>query len=107
VVARGDILWAELREPMGRRPVCVLTRTVAIPVLDRVTVAAITRTVRGIRSEVPVGEDEGLHEPSVVNCDDLAVVPQRSLDPEPLGHLDEDKRLALDQALRFALDIRY
>ena len=34
---------------------CVLTRDTVIDVLSRITVAPITRTVRGIHSEVPVG----------------------------------------------------
>jgi mRNA interferase MazF len=107
VVARGELYWAELGPPAGRRPVCVLTRNVAISVLRTVTCAPITRTVRGIRSEVEVGPEQGLPAVSAITCDNLLTVLQTSLDPEPVGRLDGVKRAQLDQALRYALDIRY
>jgi mRNA interferase MazF len=106
VVARGDIVWADLGPPAGRRPVCVLTRDAAIDVLAAITCAPITRTVRGIRSEVDVGPGEGLPGPSVISCDNLLTVPKSVMD-EPVGRLDLDARARLDQALRFALDIQY
>jgi len=87
--------------------VCVLTRDAAIPVLHSVTCAPITRTVRGIRSEVGVGRDEGLPVASVITCDTLVTIPQAVLDPEPVGRLDVAARAALDRALRYALDIQY
>jgi len=107
VVARGEIYWADLGPPAGRRPVCVLTRDAAIEVLTAVTCGPITRTLRGIASEVEVGPDQGLPEPSVISCDNLVTVPRASLDPRPVGRLDEIKRSELDRALRYALDIRY
>jgi mRNA interferase MazF len=107
VVARGELYWAELGPPAGRRPVCVLTRDAAIAVLRTVTCAPITRTIRGIRSEVEVGPEQGLPEVSVISCDNLLTIPQGALDPAPVGRLDEARRAALDGALRYALDIRY
>jgi mRNA interferase MazF len=107
VLARNDIVWADLGAPAGRRPVCVLTRDAAIPVLTAVTCAPITRTVRGIRSEVEVGPEQGLPERCVIACDTVVTVPIADIDPEPVGHLDEVARAALDGALRFALDIVY
>ncbi len=84
---------------------CVVTRDAAIEVLASVACAPITRTIRGIRSEVDVGPDEGLPEPSVVSCDNLITIPRQLLDPEPVGRLDADRRVALDHALRYALGI--
>ena len=107
MVARGEIYWADLGEPAGRRPVCVLTRDAAAGVRASVTCAPITRTVRGIDSEVPIGPDQGLHEPGVINCDNIVTIPKWSVDRDPTGHLDELKRAALDRALRYALDIHY
>jgi mRNA interferase MazF len=107
VVARGDIIWADLGPPAGRRPVCVLTRDAAIPVLTAVTCAPITRTIRGIHSEVGVGPDRGLPELSVITCDNVITVPKGTLDDHPVGHLDLHARIRLDQALRYALDIQY
>jgi mRNA interferase MazF len=107
VVARGDIIWADLGEPAGRRPVCVLTRDAAIPVLTSVTCAPITRTIRGIASEVEVGTDQGLPEDSVIVCDNVLTLPQAQLDPEPAGRLDGVHIAALDRAFRYALGIRH
>jgi mRNA interferase MazF len=107
VVARNEIYWADLGPPAGRRPVCILTRNAAIEVLASVTCAPITRTIRGIHSEVEVGTDEGLPEPCVISCDNLITLPQDSLDEDPVGRLDEASRAVLDRALRYALDIVY
>jgi mRNA interferase MazF len=87
--------------------VCVLTRDAAIEVLVAVTCAPITRIIRGIRSEVQIGPPEGLPEASVVSCDNLVTVPKATLDPDPVGRLDLEKRVELDRALRYALDIQY
>ena len=107
MVARSEIYWADLGPPAGRRPVCVLTRDAAIGVLVSVTCAPITRTVRGIRSEVEVGPQHGLPDVSVISCDSLLTLPQAVLDPVPVGRLDAATRVELDRALRYALDIRY
>lgn len=107
MVARTEIYWADLGPPAGRRPLCVLTRDPAIAVLTAVTCAPITRTIRGIRSEVEIGVDEGLPEACVISCDNLMTVPIADLDRDPVGRLDEIKRAQLDRALRYALDIIY
>jgi len=107
VVARGDIIWADLGPPADRRPVCVVTHDAAIEVLTAVTCAPVTRTRRGIRSEVEVGPAEGLPEQCVVTCDNLLTIPKASLDREPVGHLNLAGRVVLDQALRYMLDIQY
>jgi mRNA interferase MazF len=107
VVTRGDIVWADLGAPAGRRPVCVLTRDAALAVLTAVTCAPITRTIRGIRSEVNVGTTEGLPAPSVISCDNVITIPLASLDDDSVGHLDLHRRAELDRALRYALDIQY
>jgi mRNA interferase MazF len=75
--------------------------------LTSVTCAPITRTIRGIRSEVKIGSDEGLPELCVISCDNVLTVPLDHLDRGPIGHLDEIKRSQLDRALRYALDIAY
>ena len=107
MVARNDIYWADLGPPAGLRPLCVLTRDAAIGVLTSVRCAPITRTIRGIRSEVAVGSEQGLPEPCVISCDNVITVPIDVLDARPVGHLDEVVRAALDRALRYALDIVY
>lgn len=100
-------MWADLGPPAGRRPVCILTRDAAIAVLTAITCAPITRTIRGIRSEVQVGPAEGLPDQSVISCDNLITIPTTLLGSEPVGLLDLNSRIKLDQALRYALDIQY
>jgi mRNA interferase MazF len=107
VVARAEIFWADLGPPAGRQPVCVLTRDPAIRALLTVTCAPITRTIRGIASEVEVGHEEGLGESCAISCDNLLTIRQTQLDAQPIGRLDEVRRAQLDRALRYALDIRY
>jgi mRNA interferase MazF len=87
--------------------VCVLTRDAAITVLTAVTCAPITRTIRGIKSEVAIGVEQGLPEACVISCDNVVTVPLGDLDDDPVGRLDEVKRSELDRALRYALDIVY
>lgn len=107
MVARGEVYWADLGPPAGRRPVCVVIRDAALDVLTSVTCAPITRTIRAIRSEVELGSEHGVPEPCVITCDNLITIPIDVLDDEPVGHLDEVGRGRLDQALRYALDIVY
>jgi mRNA interferase MazF len=102
---RGDVLLATLPDPVGRRPVLVVTRSAAIPVRTAVTVAPITRTVRGIRSELPLDQRHGLRTRSVANCDSLQTIPKDAL-RRRVGTLANDELPALDRALRYALDIR-
>lgn len=78
MVARGDVCWLELADE-GRRPVCVLTRAAALPVLRNVSVALVTRTVRGIPTEVQLGERDGMPVECAISLDNLRTVPQRLL----------------------------
>ena len=49
----------------------MVTRSEAITVLNRILVAPITRTVRGIPTEIRLGIDDGLPEPCVASFDNL------------------------------------
>lgn len=44
---------------------------------------------------------------TAISCDNIVTIPQVTLDRQPVGRLDEVKRVELDGALRYALDIRY
>jgi mRNA interferase MazF len=71
-----------------------------------VTVAPITRTVRGIASEVALDRRHGLRAASVAACDSLQTIATDALGRRPLGRLSPDELPALDRALRYALGIR-
>ena len=73
----GEIWFAAT--PGGDRPVLVLTRD---PVADRigsVVVAAITRTLRGVVSELELSaQQDGLPSDCVVNFDNIHTIPRNS-----------------------------
>ena len=98
-----EILWANLPAPIGRRPVLLLTRTAAYPYLNKVIVAEVTSTIRGIPQEVSLGRREGLVRPSVVNLDNVHVVPQGLLG-DRIGALAAGRQDEVKRALGYALD---
>jgi mRNA interferase MazF len=106
-VKRGEVYWTTFPPPLQRRPALVVTRTAALPVRTRVTVAPVTTRIRGIHSEVPLGRAEGLPKESIAGCDNLQTISQSALDPEPIGWLDISRIPELDAAVRYALEIRY
>jgi mRNA interferase MazF len=67
-----------------------------------VTVVEVSRSARGIPTEVPLGKREGLARKCVANADNLVTIPKTWLDSR-IGALSADKTDALDAALRFAL----
>jgi len=75
VVARGEIWWGETPDEQGR-PFLVVSRDAANAVMHRVLVAPVTRRIRGIPSELPVGPDEGLPVKSVASFDNLRPFPK-------------------------------
>ena len=84
----------------------IVTRTAAIAVRNAVTVAPVTRTIRDIPTEVPLGRRHGLKARSAANCDSLQTIPKQAVRKGPIGRLAADELAALDRALRFALGIR-
>jgi mRNA interferase MazF len=66
---QGDVWWAEAEDK--RRPVLVITRSHAIPVLKRIVVAPVSRTVRGIPTEIRLGPSEGLSSDCAASFDNL------------------------------------
>ena len=75
--AQCEIWWAETEDDI--RPVLVVSRDRAIQGLRRIMVAPITRTVRGIPTEVPLDVDDGMNEQCAANFDNLRVIPKSSL----------------------------
>jgi mRNA interferase MazF len=87
-----------------RRPVLVLTREHAVDRLSHVTGAPITGTARGIRTEVPVGPDNGLHQASVVSCDNIVTIAKSELG-DRIGFLLDHQEAALAAAILWAFDL--
>ena len=78
-VKQGEIWQFEFARPDRRRPVLVLTRQDVLHHLSSVTVAPITRTIRGLPNEVVVGTEVGLKVTSAVNLDNVTTVPKAGL----------------------------
>ncbi|MEW6471394.1 MAG: type II toxin-antitoxin system PemK/MazF family toxin [Actinomycetota bacterium] len=102
VPARGEVWWCEPPN-VGRRPVVVLTRDVAIPRLRRALVAPCTTTVRGLPSEVLLepGEDP-VPRPSAVNLDSVESVSIAAL-VDRLGRLSDERMRQICEALAVAV----
>ncbi len=101
---RGEVWWARLPAPAGRRPVVLVSRDQAYAVRALVTVAPVTTRARGIPVEIPLGADEGLPRPCVANIDAVQTVRKSWLESRA-GALAPRKLAALDKALRFALGL--
>ena len=100
MVNRGDVCWCDLPEG-GRRPVLVLTRTAAIPVLNRVLIAPLTRSIRGIPTEVRLEEKDGVPDACVISFDNVQRAP-RALLGEPIASLSGPRMLDVCKALAIA-----
>jgi mRNA interferase MazF len=98
-----DIMWANLPSPIGRRPVLLLTRTAGYGYLNKVWIAEITSTIRNIPQEVLLGKNEGLSGPSVVNFDNIHVIPKANLDQQ-VGAVGLKRHREIKRALGYALD---
>ncbi len=97
---QGEIWWAESEDK--RRPVLVVTRSEAIAVLAGIVVAPVTRTIRGIPSEVRLGTDENLEVECVASFDNLQRVLRSSLTSR-IGNLGQRSN-ELCRAMKAAID---
>ncbi|MDQ3661534.1 MAG: type II toxin-antitoxin system PemK/MazF family toxin [Actinomycetota bacterium] len=99
---RAEVWWGELPE-VGRRPFLVMTRNAAIPVLNAVLAAPVSRTVRGIPTEVCLGPDDGMPVECAATLDNLRVVAKAHL-VERACVLSPVRMAAACSALRTAVD---
>ncbi len=101
--SRGEVWWCELPD-VGRRPVVVLSRDVAIPRLRRALIAPCTTTIRGLASEVLLepGEDP-VPRRCVANLDSVESVAAAVL-VERIGRMSDNRLRQLCSALGVATD---
>src|SRR2546423_1081401 len=76
---RGDVFLVKFKEPDKRRPAVILTRTEAIPSLNAVTVVPITGTIREVRSQVLLDEDDGMDKSCVLNVDNIQTISKEKM----------------------------
>ena len=101
---RGEVWWADLPAPVGPRPVVILTRDSVANTSGSVVVGLVTRTVRGMPTEVRLGRREGLPMPSVANLDNILTVPRARL-IRHMGACSRQKISEIDAALKVALGL--
>jgi mRNA interferase MazF len=101
---RGEVRWYTFKSPDKRRPVLLLTRTSAITILNSVTVAPITKTVRDIPSEVLLTVEDGMRTTCAANCDNLQTVMQARVG-ELITQLSLNRMEEVKDAISFALGL--
>lgn len=102
MVAQAEI-WLMTTPNQKVRPVLVVTRDEAIPVVNNVVVAPLTSTIREIPTCIAVGRDDGIDHDSVASFDNLAAVPKNVLSTR-LGALGPDGRDRICAALAALAD---
>jgi len=71
---RGEIRGFAFAAPDKRRPVLLLTRDDVIDRLNEIIAVPVTRTIRGIESEVPLSPEDGMPTVCALNLDHLGIV---------------------------------
>ncbi len=99
---RGDVCWYTFKTPDKRRPVLILTRDSALAVLNTVTIAPITSTIRSIPTEVVLTEEDGLPSTCAANFDNLQTVPKGNIGNR-ITRLTSRKMKDAAAAIAFAL----
>lgn len=102
MIQRGEVWEADLAAVV--RPVVVVTREVAIPVLTRLVCVAITKTGHGHPAEVELSRAHGVDEPSFANCDWVITLEKDRL-LRRRGHLDSVALRRVNAALVLALGL--
>lgn len=101
-MSRGEVWWVRGAGDQ-RRPHLVLTRDVAIPLLNALVAVPATRTVRGLPSEVLLEEEDGMPLACALALDNIARIPKQRFEQRicalSTGRLDE-----VCAALRYATD---
>ena len=101
---RGEIWWAELEPPAGRRPVLLLSRGEAYSIRSLIVVAPVTTRIRHIASEVTLGTDDGMPQDCVANFDTITTIPKDCLQSR-ITTLNAKKLREVETAIRFALGL--
>jgi len=98
---RGEVWWADLPSPLGRRPVLLLSRDEAYAVRNAVTVAEVTTTIRSIPVEVLLDQNDGMPKKCVVNLDTLATI-RKDLLKSRITTLSSEKVMKVNEGIKFA-----
>ncbi|MFH1442118.1 MAG: type II toxin-antitoxin system PemK/MazF family toxin [Candidatus Omnitrophota bacterium] len=98
---RGEVWWAEQPEPIGRRPVVLLSRDEAYEARNAVSIAQITTTIRNIPVEVQLDEKDGLPHKYVINLDTITTI-RKAIITKRICSLRAEKIEQINKAIKFA-----
>jgi mRNA interferase MazF len=101
---RGEIWWANLDPPAGKRPVILLSRDEAYSIRSLVIIAPITTRIRNIPSEVMLTTADGLPKDCVINLNTITTIDKDSLQSR-LTIISPEKLKKVDNAIRFSLGL--
>jgi mRNA interferase MazF len=99
VTAHGEVWLVRADKP---RPAIVLTRDPIAGMLDQILVVAITRAIRGLPVEVPVGPADGVRVASVANLDTIQLLAREAF-IRRVGHVRPSTMAAICDALHYAV----
>ncbi len=104
---RGEVWWANLPEPWGRRPVLLLARDEAYSVLTWIMVVPITTNVRPIPTAVALNaEVDGVPRACAAALDNIQAIHKSWLGAR-ITNLGPDRMREIEQAVHFALDLSF
>ena len=98
---RGEIRWYTFRLPDKRRPVLILTRDEVIDHLNEIIVVPVTRTIRGLKTEVVLAPEDGMPVMCALNFDHVSLA-QRDRIGDVLCTLPEARWPEVQRALMIA-----
>lgn len=99
MVARGEVRWLALDKA---RPVVLLNRAAVVDRLTSLLVAPCTTRIRGLPTEVPLDEEDGMPTKCVISLDNITLV-ERSLLGSTLITLTDERMAAVCAALAVAV----
>jgi mRNA interferase MazF len=101
---RGEVWWAQLDPPAGRRPVLLVSRNDAYIARSLIMVAPVSTRIRGIAAEVNLGLGDGMPRVCAANLETLRTVSKARL-VERITLLSPERLEEVDEALHFALGL--
>jgi mRNA interferase MazF len=106
---RGEVWWARRPPPPSRSQkahmVLLLSWDSGYGFRDRITVAPITSTIRGLDAEVRLDHKDGMDKTCVVNLDVIVTIPRADL-TERVSQLGDQRIAEVERAIHHALGMR-
>ena len=98
---RGEVRWYTFRPPDKRRPVLLLARDEVVDQLNEIIAAPVTRTIRGLTTEIVLSNDDGMPVACAINFDHVGLA-QRARLGARICQLSEDRWAEVRHALLVA-----